>query len=131
MTAGSHTVLITSQTNNALYLDYFLVPAIGSTPSELGLAPAGSATNMSTNTSSSSKSSASLPAGGMIVGGVIGGLSALALIMGVLGYLLWGRRKRHNKHPGTLLPQSWGPPLSKLNLSSDNVRKHFVQYDDR
>lgn len=98
LTAGEHTVVITSQVSDAIHLDYFLVPAIGGSLDSLALATVipSRSTAMSTNMSVTVVN---------IAGGVIGGLFGAMIVVTLIICLLRRRQRKIHIHPGTVLPQ--------------------------
>lgn len=78
LTSGSHTLIITAQAENALYLDYLLVKP----PTEI----------MSTGSTGSSTSNRSSV--GPIVGGIVGGILILSLLAALFLLFLCKRRRR-------------------------------------
>jgi len=111
LTAGNHTITITSLLDNEIYFDYFLVPAIGTTPSGLNLF------SQSLSNSTNPPIPGSHSHAGAIAGGVIGGLAALAIIAALILFSLRRRQQRFNdQHRGDILPQVFPPRSGIHNL---------------
>jgi hypothetical protein len=134
LSSGTHTLVITAQAANALWLDYALIgtgadlsnagdsvttfPApqaptqtITSTASPGGTTPYSTASGAATSPSSLSSSSTRTAA---IAGGTAGAVCLVLAILGIVYFLR--RRRRWNSDPDALVPREFPPYLGRSKL---------------
>lgn len=92
-TSTNHTVVINSKIDNAVYLDYFLIPANGYTPT----ASSPSSTPPSSPSADAQSHQSKIP---YIEGGVLGGSAFVALMAVALAWFLRGHRARKKARDG-------------------------------
>ncbi|KAJ7271566.1 hypothetical protein C8J57DRAFT_1179663 [Mycena rebaudengoi] len=113
LSEGSHTLVVTAENNNTVWIDYLLVvPHATNTvlPSSTSSLPSTSTTS---STSSTTASSSKSPSGGIIAGAVVGGL-VLGAVLAAAIFLICRRRRRFQAAVATVdMSQHTGqfPPL--------------------
>ncbi|KAJ7271527.1 hypothetical protein C8J57DRAFT_285681 [Mycena rebaudengoi] len=113
LSEGSHTLVVTAENNNTVWIDYLLVvPHATNTvlPASTSSLPSTSTTSStSTTTASSSKS----PSGGIIAGAVVGGL-VLGAVLAAAIFLICRRRRRFQAAVATVNMSQHTAPFPPL-----------------